>query len=119
MSFKSIRKFFGIETYTERHIRSMELRFMAYQRDTDKYITAKLEEEAVEEYNQWKADEEFIKTIDKTKPYWQMRVPLRFKKHGCIVYHVDHDETAKFKGVNFAEYINNRVEELKKSGGKT
>lgn len=116
MNFKSIRKFFGIKTWMERYIERKEAEDIKRQESTDRIVAATIEAEAVSKYDEWKKDEEFIAAIDKTKPYWQLQIPVRFERMICGIYYIDHYETAKFKNVSWAKLRDERFEELKKLG---
>lgn len=50
--------------------------------------------------------------LDKSIPYWQSKIPIRYEKPMFDIYYVDHPATAKFLNVNTTEWIKNRVKEL-------
>lgn len=83
------------------------------QKHEDRLWTDKIEAEVKYRYQEQIRDKEYLDSLDKTKPYWEMLLPIKISRVVCGVYHVYDDNTAKYKGVRFEALIEERITELK------
>ena len=110
---RSIRKLFGIKTFIERHIEQREAINILQQEWNDIKMEQEINSVAYLKYLEWQQDQELIATLDKSCPYWHLRLSIRIDRQVNCCYHVSHEPTAKYLKIKIHEAVNKKFEELK------